>query len=97
MNNKKFKKIDIKNCTCYYSDDIININDMDLNIFLDEKSYENIYGVAYKTRYGTNPLGITFNTVHGYIRKYYNTKERNFDRIKYLIVLKRQDFIHFFS
>ena len=42
MNNKKWKKIDIKNCTCYYSDDIININDMDLNIFLDEKSYENI-------------------------------------------------------
>ena len=33
-------EIDIKNRTCYYFDDIININDLDLdNISLDEKSY----------------------------------------------------------
>ena len=36
--NNKLKKYDIKNHTCYYSDDIININDLDLdNILLKEK------------------------------------------------------------
>ena len=39
--NNELNKIDIKNCTCYYFDDIININDLDLdNILLDEKSHE---------------------------------------------------------
>ena len=37
------KEIDIKNCTCYYFDDIIDINDLDLdNISLHGKSIENI-------------------------------------------------------
>ena len=52
MNINKFKEIDIKNRSCYYLDDIININDLDLyNILKDEKSYENIsiYDVAYQT------------------------------------------------
>ena len=40
--NKKLKEIDIKNCTCYYFDEIINIHDLNLdNMLLDEKSYEN--------------------------------------------------------
>ena len=40
--NKKLKEIDIKNCTCYYFDEIINSHDLDLdNMLLDEKSYEN--------------------------------------------------------
>ena len=35
------KEIDIKNCTCYYFDDIIRIEDFNINnISLDEKSYE---------------------------------------------------------
>ena len=39
--NNELNKIDIKNCTCYYFHDIININDLDLdNILLDEKSHE---------------------------------------------------------
>ena len=39
----ELKEIDIKNYICYYSDDIIKIEDFDLdNILLDEKSYENI-------------------------------------------------------
>ena len=38
--------MDIKRCTCYYFDDIININDIDLaKILLDEKY------AAYKTPY----------------------------------------------
>ena len=39
--NKKLKEIDVKNCTCYYFDNIINIHDLD-NILIDLKSYKNI-------------------------------------------------------
>ena len=49
--NDGLKQTDIKNHTCYYFGDIININDLDLeNIFIDKNSYENvlIYDVAYK-------------------------------------------------
>ena len=36
--NNEFKKIDIKNCTCYYFDAIIKIEDFDPdNIFVDGK------------------------------------------------------------
>ena len=39
--NNLLKEIDIENRTCYYWDDVININDLDLdNILLDEKSCE---------------------------------------------------------
>ena len=39
---EKLKEIDIKNCTCCYFDEIINIHDLDLdNMLLDEKSDEN--------------------------------------------------------
>ena len=37
----ELKSIDIKNCTCYYFDDIIKDKDSDsVDILLDEKSYE---------------------------------------------------------
>ena len=36
--NNELNEIDIKNCTCHYFDDIININDSDLdNVLVDEK------------------------------------------------------------
>ena len=39
MKNKEFKKISIKNLTCYYFDDIVIFEDFEFdNIFLDEKS-----------------------------------------------------------
>ena len=42
-NNDELKETNIKNRTCYYFDDIIRFEDFDLdNIFIDEKSYENI-------------------------------------------------------
>ena len=35
----ELKEIDIKNCTCYYFDDIMRVRDVDFdNISLDEKS-----------------------------------------------------------
>ena len=37
--NDELKEIDIKNCTCFYFNDIINIEDFDFNnILIDEKS-----------------------------------------------------------
>ena len=32
MNNNKLKEIDIKNHSCYYLDDIINVKDLNLDI-----------------------------------------------------------------
>ena len=39
------------NCTCYYIDDIIKLEDFDIdNILIDEKLHENIlvYDISYK-------------------------------------------------
>ena len=86
--NNVLKETGIKNCTCYFND-IISINDVDLNnILLDQKSYENILtcDVAYK--------------LEGYIKKcdiikylalFHSDEQygRIFDRIRYLITLKR--------
>ena len=52
MENDEFKKVCIKNCTCYYFDHIIKFEHFDFNhIFVDEKSHENIlvYDISYKT------------------------------------------------
>ena len=41
--NDEFKKINIKNHTCYYFDDTIKYEDFHLdNILIDEKSCKNI-------------------------------------------------------
>ena len=101
--NNEFKEIDNRNRAFCYFDDIIDVNDIDLhNILINEKSYEIflIHVVAYKTPYGSKPLRIIFDNVDEYIRKYDSTKyvalfysdekyEKVFDRIRYLIMLKR--------
>ena len=61
MKSNKLKEIDIKNHTCYYFDDIIEIKDFDFdfdNILIDEKSYKNnlVYDISYKTLFGSKPL-----------------------------------------
>ena len=41
--NNDLKEINIKNCTCCYFDNRINIDDLDFDkILLDEKTHENI-------------------------------------------------------
>ena len=77
MENNELKKVTIKNCTCYYFNDIIKIEGFKFDILLDEKSYENIlvYDISYKTLFGPKPLRIRFDEVDGFIRYY--------DRIKY--------------
>ena len=69
MNN--LKEINIKNCTCYYFDDMIKIEDFGFDIILlDEKSYKNIlvYGISYKNLIGVKPLRARLNKVDGFIR-----------------------------
>ena len=38
----ELKEMNIKNCTCYYFNDIIQYIDINFDILLDEKLYENI-------------------------------------------------------
>ena len=60
----KLKEIDIKNCMCYYFDDMIRFWDWDIefnDILLDEKSYETsgnilVYDISYKTPMSEKPL-----------------------------------------
>ena len=66
-------KINIKNGTCQYFENIANINDLYLdNILLDEKMYENI--LTYDVGYNIPSSRIIFDKVHGCIRQYDRTK-----------------------
>ena len=52
MGNNELKKNLYQKCTCYYFDDIMELEDFDIdNILIDEKSYEHIliYDILYKT------------------------------------------------
>ena len=74
--SNKVKDIDIRNCTYYFFNDIINIKNFDPNnIKIDEKSYKNIliYYVGYAMIkdskyikiYSVNPLYLIFKKVNG--------------------------------
>ena len=79
MENNKFKKVCIKNRTCYYFHNIIKLEDFGLdNILIDKKSHENIfiYDISYKTLIGLKPLQIIFDEIYGITRIY--------DRSRYL-------------
>ena len=75
-----FKDLDIKNCTFYFFNDMINIKNLDPNkIKIDEKSYENIpiYDIGYVTvknlRYikieSVNPLYLIIFKIKGRIKE----------------------------
>ena len=74
--DNELKKVGIKNCTCYYFDDIVKIEDFDFDILLDEKSSENIliYDASYKTLIDAKPLRILFDKVDRFIRDYNGRK-----------------------
>ena len=98
--NHELKEFDIKNRKCYYFDDIIEIEDFDLEILIDEKSYENVlvYNISYKTLVDAKLLRISFHKIDGYIRVYDGTRyltlfwsEKHdfiYNRIRYLIGIK---------
>ena len=59
MENKESKKVCIKNCLCYYFEDIIKLKDFNLdNILIEEKSHKTILicDISYKTLIGSKPL-----------------------------------------
>ena len=72
MENNELKNVCIKNCMCYYFDDMIRIEG---NVLLDEKSYENIliYSISYKTLIGAKPF-----VCHFVLEKY----DAIYDRIR---------------
>ena len=100
--NKKLKEIDIKNCTCYYFDNIINIHDLD-NVLIDLKSYKiiSICKVTSKIPYGSKPLRIISDKADEYFRNnmikcgksrnlalFHSEKfDRIFHKIRYLMTL----------
>ena len=75
--NYEFKKIDIKNRTCHYFDDIMRVEDIDFDyILLDERSYKNIltHDISCKTFMGAKPLRIRFDKVDRIIKIYNGTR-----------------------
>ena len=95
--NDKLKEIDIKNCTCYYFNNIIKIEDFD---FDNVKSYKNIlvHDISYKTLIGAKPFDIRFDKRNEFIRVYNGARylvlfglekyDPNFYRIRYIIGVK---------
>ena len=78
MSNKA-KDIDIKNCTYYFLNNIINIENFDPNnIKIDEESYKNIliYYIGYVTIkeyvniYSVNPFYLIFKNANGYFEEF---------------------------
>ena len=93
----EFQKVRVKNCTCYYFDDIIKLEDFDFdNTLIDEELHEN--HISYKTLIGPKPLCIRFDKIDGFIRIYDGTRylvllspekyDAIYNRIRYLISLK---------
>ena len=91
----------IKNCTYYYFDDIIKLEDFDFNnILIDEKSYKNIliYDISCNSLIVLKPLWTRFDKIDGFIRIYDGTRYLTlfgsekyvaiYEKIRYLISLK---------
>ena len=56
-----FQKVDIKNCTCYYFDGKIKIEDFDLdNVLIDEKPYDE---TKYLALCGSKKFGAIYNRI----------------------------------
>ena len=87
INNDELKEIVIKNCTCYYFNDIIRTGDSDLdNILIDEKSYKYIFicNILYKSLADFKPSCIRFDNIHGCIRVY--------DKNRYLVLFESKKY-----
>ena len=94
----ELKEIDIKNHACYYFDDMIINFDINFDILLDQKLYENIsiYDISCKTSTGPKPLRIRFDKRDGFIRVHggelrylvlidHGLFDKICDKVKYLI------------
>ena len=68
----RLREIDINNGTYYFSDDIINIKNVDPNTLkIDEKSHSNIliYYINYVAPISIKPLYFIINNVNEHIEK----------------------------
>ena len=85
--SSKVKAIDIKNCTYYFLNDMINIKNFDPNnIKIDENSYKNILiycigyvkikDLKYVKIYSVNPLYLIFNKVNVYFEEIDEKKQK---------------------
>ena len=66
MENNEFKKVYIKNRTCFYFDDIIKLDDFDIDNFCHWwKNTRNnlIYDISYKTLIGSKPYYWILNSI----------------------------------
>ena len=94
MEKNEFKKVRIKNRTCYYVDDIIKLEDFDID----------------KTLIGVKPFRIRSHKIEGFIRIYDGTRHLTllgsekydaiYNRIRYLIGLKGSityAFFHYYA
>ena len=109
MENNEFKEVCIKNRTYYYFNDMIKLEDFDFDILIDRKSHKNIliYDISNKTLIASKPLRIRFDKIDGFIRIYDETRyitlfgsekyDVIYNRIRYLISLKKQYHICFCS
>ena len=101
VENNEFKKVHIKNRTCYYFDDTIKLEYFGLdNILIDRKPQENvlIYDISYKTLIDPTVFRIRFDKTEGFIRIYYGTRyltllssekyDAIYNRIRYPVSLK---------
>ena len=88
----------MKNCTHYYFDDIIKLEDFDIDsILVDDNLHEIIliYDISYKSLIGAKPLHIRFYKIDGFIRIHDRTLfgsekyDAIYNRIGYLVSLKR--------
>ena len=67
--NDELKEIYVKNCTCYYFDHTMKIEDFGFyNILIEEKFYRNflVYNISNKTLIGLKPLLVKFDKVDGF-------------------------------
>ena len=68
--NDELIEVDIRNCKCYFFDDMISINDFNSeNIKKDNKSFKDIliYYTGYETSDGVEPLYVDFNKINEFI------------------------------
>ena len=100
----ELKEIDIKNCVCYYFDDIINGTKINFsNILLNKKLYENtsVYNISYKCPTGPKPLCIRFDKIDGFTILFdckikhlvlfdYGLLDKNCFKTKYLVSKKSE-------
>ena len=76
----ELKEIVIKNCMCYYIDDIRKASYINSsNILVVKKIYILIYNISCKTFIGSIPLCISLDKIDGFYKVY--------DGVRYLLIL----------